>query len=252
MESLKNTSIQPIFSRLFDAKFSSFSTERRKSVFRFTSAELLRIFLIFLLCMSSQLFSQQTLVKSFSSDATSIEISTDGLDEIKIINSESDQIEVNLFDENPHAHHILIDERASILKIGFELHFLEEDAVFRKYITKRLHRASVVIKLPKNKDLTILGKGIDVISNNYDGNISIYIDKGLVNLHQVQQNATIKLFQGNVFAWVFNSNVTIKSNKGKILVNEKLHPKEYKKEDFNFSKKFTLSTINANVSLTIK
>lgn len=207
---------------------------------------------IFFVLISGFVFSQETLIKSFSSDANSIEITTDGLDEIKIINSESDTIEVSLFDENPNAHHILIDEDTSTLKISFNLELIKGNQVFKKFITKRLNRATVIIKLPKYKSITILGTNIDVISNNYNGNLAIYVEKGHIHLNKVQQSASIKLFQGNVFATISNSNIDLKSNKGTIKVNEKLHTKNYKKETKNTIKTFSVSSINANVSLTSK
>lgn len=205
---------------------------------------------IFFLLITGVVFSQQTLVKSFSSDAQSIEILTEGLDEIKIINSNNDKIEVSLFDENPNSHHILVDDETSILKIKFKLEFIEEEGVFKKYITKRLNRASVIIKLPKNKDITLLGTNVDIISKSYKGNLNIFIDKGYINLHKVQQNVAIKLFQGNVFANVHNSDIDIQSTKGRILVNGKIYLKKYKKETENTTRIFTTYSINANITVT--
>lgn len=205
----------------------------------------------FLLLFNAFTFAQQTLVKSFSSETNAIEINTEGLDEIKILNSNNEQIEVILFDENPNTHQILINEDASVLKIGFKLEFIPNEAIFRKFITKRINRASVIIKVPKNKNLTILGTNIDVISKNYNGNIAIYIDKGLVNLSEVQQSVVLKLFKGNIFASVFNTEINVNSRNGNILVNSEIHPKNYKKKTENSVKIFSVSSINANINLTV-
>lgn len=209
------------------------------------------VIVVFLLSFVRAL-AQETLVKSFSSNKNSIEIATDGLDEIKIINSNNQQIEVSLFEENLHSHHILINNESSILKISFKLELVEAPKVFKKFITKRLNRASVVVKLPKDKSLTILGTNIDVISENYHGNLYVYIDKGFINLNEVQQNAKLKLFQGTVLATVSNSSVDIQSSKGKITVNEKVYAKKYQKTIENSSKYFQVSSINANVSCILK
>lgn len=205
-------------------------------------------FYIFFLWITSGVFSQQML-KSFSSDAKSIEIFTEGLDEIKIINSDTDEIEVTLFDENPHSHHILIDEETSVLKIGFKLQFLQEDDIFRKFITKRLNRAFTVIKLPKNRKITVLGTNIGVISKSYNGNLNIYIDKGYVNLHEVQQNVDVKLFQGNVSAKLQKFNIDISSNRGKIKVADITYFKKYIKKTENTTRVFSVSSINANITV---
>lgn len=209
-----------------------------------------RTTVLFFLLVKFSGFSQETITKLFTSHAKLIEISTDGLDVLKIVNSNTDKVEVNLFDENPHSHHILVDDKTSILKIGFKLNFKEEESVFRKYITKRLNRVSVTVKLPKNMDVTILGTTIDVISNNYNGNLNIYIDKGFVNLHKVQQNAFLNLFQGNIFATISNSNTNVETTNGKILINKKLHLKKYKKVTENAVKTFSVTSINANVNLS--
>lgn len=208
--------------------------------------------LILVLCTNYSVFAQQTIKKTFISNLKNIEITTDGLDEIKIINSKNKEIEIALFDENLNTHSIKTDSKSSILKIQFKPDFNIENNVFRKYITKRLNRVSVTVKLPKDKNLTILGTNTDIISKNYNGNISIYIDKGLINLNEVQQNAIIKLFQGNIFATVSNSNINIKSTKGKIFINEDLYSKHYKKESQNAVKQFSVLSINANVTLSYK
>lgn len=250
MKSNKNISIQSPFSQLLDVTEGNFSAVSSSGFYDAGRKIVSRTLLVLFLWMSCQLFSQQTIIKSFSSDAKSVEISTEGLDEIIIQNSENDQIEVSLFDENPNAHHIIVEDKKEDLKISFELDFLEDDSVFRKYITKRLNRASIVVKLPKNKGITVLGTTIDVISKNYNGNLSIYIDKGYVNLNEVQQNVDVKLFQGTISATVSNSNIDIKSTNGQIVVNEKTYLKKYKKATKNVVKIFSVSSINANVTIT--
>lgn len=211
--------------------------------------QLICMLLLFVSCES---FSQQMVMKSFYSDAQEIEVLTEGLDEIKIVNSKNKEIEITLFDENPNAHYILIDDETSILKIGFKLHFFKNETIFRKFITNRLNRASVVLKLPKNKNLTLNGTNIDIVSKNYQGNLKIYIDKGFINLNEIQQNAILKLFKGNVFAKTLNSNIDIQSNNGKIMVNNTEFQKKYQKQEIKKTKTFELTSINANIVLSTK
>ncbi|TYQ00034.1 hypothetical protein C7447_101642 [Tenacibaculum adriaticum] len=192
-------------------------------------------------------------MRSFDTSVNEIELSTTGLDEIQIINSESNSIEVSVFDENPNSHYIIVDEENDLLKIEFNLQFInDESTVFRKFITERLNRASAVVKIPKNKSIIIYGTNIDLISKNYEGDLKIYIDKGLLKLNKVEGNIEAKLFQGNVFAEVKNSNIEVVSNNGKIMVNEEIHSKKYKKSSKFTSKIFKITSINANVMLTTK
>lgn len=178
-----------------------------------------------------------------------IEIVTYGLDEVKILNSTTNNIEISLFDENLNEHTITTTEEFGVFKITFELDFVENSEVFRKFITKRLNRASAVIKIPKNKSITIHGKHIDIISESFQGNIAIYIDKGLIKLNTVKENINIKLFQGNVFATVKNTNIDLTSNKGTIKINEIIYPKKYQKKEKTLPTEFKIHSINANITL---
>ena len=159
-----------------------------------------QLIFLFLIIINHSVFSQEILRKFLETNLNDIELETFGLDEVKIINTNSNKIEVRLYDENVNSHTINIEEKSGVLKIGFEIAFYEEPDVFKKFITKRLHRASAIIKLPKNKRLTLYGDAIDVISESYQGNLNIYLNKGFVKLHQVKGNVLLKLFQGNVFA----------------------------------------------------
>lgn len=208
-----------------------------------------QLIFLFFIAITDLVFSQQVLVKTFETTSNTIELATFGLDEIKIINTRSNKITVSLYDENPNSHTIITEEASGILKIGFELAFIEASGVFRKFITKRLNRASVVIKIPKNKAITIYGDDIDVISKSYEGDLNIYIDEGMVKLHKVKANVMLKLFQGNVFAAVTNTSIAIVSNKGTIKINDTIHPKKYQKEIKSASKYFKLHSINGNVTL---
>lgn len=205
--------------------------------------------LLFFLLIINATFSQEVLIKTIEVNTNELELAAFGLDEIKIVNSTSNNIEITLLDENPNTHTITTKQEFGVFKIGFELGFIEESTVFRKFITKRLNRASVLIKVPKNKTITVHGEHVDVISKSYQGNLKIYIDKGLVNLHKVQANVDITLFQGNVFAELTNSNIDLLSRNGAIKVNAIPFKKSYQKVLKNSSKYFNVNSIKANVSL---
>ncbi|WBX73937.1 hypothetical protein PG913_01450 [Tenacibaculum pacificus] len=209
-------------------------------------------FLVFFLCENLIVFSQEKLLKTTTVLSNDIEINTDGLDDILIENSKSNQIEVLLLDENPHTHTIYFQEKLAVLKIDFNQIFdYNETGVFRKYITKRLQRVRVIVKVPKNKNVIIYGKTIGIVSKSYQGNVKIYIDKGNVRLNNVKGNAFVSLFLGNVYANLSKkSNIDIKTNNGIIRINnnsykDKIYIKKTQKEVYNFK----VNTINANVIL---
>ena len=205
--------------------------------------------------MSCSLFSQEKTIKTTEIPSPSIEINTDGLDDIIIENTEDNQLKIILMDENPNSHRIFTEEENDVFKINFQLDFnTYKDEVFRKYITKRLQRASVVVKIPKNKDVIIYGKTIGVVSKSYYGNLAVYIDKGNVKLHQVQKNIAVKLFLGNVYAQLSSNNsIDVNTNKGQIVIdNKQIQHSVYKKQFETSSFNFEVKSINANVNLITK
>jgi len=179
-----------------------------------------------------------------------IEINTDGLDNITIENTDSNTIEIFLLDVNLTAHDIHTIEENETLKLSFENSIvINEGEVFRKFITKRLERASVLIKIPKEKRISIYGKTVGITSKSYQGDLNLYIDKGNIYLNDVQKNTEIKLFAGNIKATVYQQNIAIISNKGNITIDEREFKKKYK-EDTNTPYNFVVNSINANVVLT--
>ncbi|MBA6157164.1 hypothetical protein H3Z83_11630 [Tenacibaculum sp. S7007] len=208
--------------------------------------------LIIFLCFCSLTFCQDKLIEQRDAFQNNIEIITDGLDNIVIENSEDDMIVVSLLDENPNTHSILFKEEDDVLRVQFQLNFkTPQNDVFRKYITKRLQKASAVIKVPKNKNIILYGKVIGVTSSNYKGDLSIFIDRGNIQLNKVIGNIYTSLFLGNVYAKLKNdSNVDIVTTKGEILVNKQQYKSRYfQKNDNKASLNFTVKSINGNVNL---
>lgn len=207
------------------------------------------VFLLFIVG-NQLLFSQEKVVQKRSMQVHELEVLTYGLDDIVVENSENNQLEVTLFDENPHTHNILFYEENEILKVSFELSIPPlQDEVFRKYITRRLERARVVIKAPKNKHITIHGKTIGVTSKSYEGDLDVYIERGNIKLNTISGNIKAHLFQGNVFADAFKTDLNLTTNKGVILVNDEKKISPFLKQNSSSSKIFTVNSIHANITV---
>ncbi len=211
-----------------------------------------KIFVILFIWISTFLFSQERLIEEREVKLNNIEIITDGLDDIVIENSDNDQIKILLLDKNPNTHNIIFKEDETILKVSFQLNFdIFKENVFRKYITKRLQKASVVVKTPKNKNITIYGKTISVNSKSYQGDLSVFIDKGNVQLNRILGNVQVSFFSGNISARINeNTNTNLKTRNGKVVINNKdcnnLYSREIIKNN-NFT--FNVNSINGNVNL---
>ena len=207
--------------------------------------------LSFFFLISSSTFSQKKIIKKLTTNTKEIAIFTKGLDDLVLENSTSKFIEILLYAEDPNKQHIVIEEKSTKTDIKFKIPvFKSEDAVFRKYITKRLKRASVTIKIPKNKEVSIFGEHINIASKSYNGNLNVLIEKGIVKLDTIQQNLVLKMYEGNLFGVLKKSNLTIASRIGKIKIDAVFYKKKYKENRTDTSKEIAITTLKANIFLT--
>ena len=212
----------------------------------------MRSYLIILFCLiSTAILSQKKVVKKFETQLKEIEISTLGLDDFVIENSESNFVEVYLFAENITEQHILYKEDGDLVKIQFEIPGNKlEDGVFRKFITKRLHRASAIIKVPKNKVITVFGDEINVESKSYKGDLKIFIENGILKLHTIYANLLVKMYGGNLYAKLNKASVNVVSKNGEIKINDVLVKKSYQNKAGKPDKEISIQSLNANIFLT--
>ena len=207
--------------------------------------------LSFFFLISNSTFSQKKIIKKFTTTTKEIVIFTEGLDALVLENSTSEFIEILLNAEDPNKQHIVIEEKSTKTDIKFKIPvFKSEDAVFRKYITKRLKRASVTIKIPKNKEVSIFGEHINIASKSYNGNLNVLIEKGIVKLDTIQQNLVLKMYEGNLFGVLKQSNLTIASKIGKIKIDAVFYKKKYKENRTDTSKEIAITTLKGNIFLT--
>ncbi|QVY64839.1 hypothetical protein [Polaribacter sp. Q13] len=190
-------------------------------------------------------------MKNFETQLKEIEISTLGLDNLVIENSDSNFVEIYLIAENVAEQHILYKEEYNMVKIQFNIpEIILEEKIFRKFITERLHRASAIIKIPNNKDLTIFGDEINIEAKSYKGDLKIFIEKGILNLHKVKANLLVKMYSGNLYASINSTNIDVVSKKGKIKINDVFFEKSYQKLVEKSDKKISINSIKANIFLT--
>jgi hypothetical protein len=207
--------------------------------------------LCFFILISSSTFSQKKIIKKLTTNTKEIVIFTKGLDDLVLENSTSKFIEILLYAEDPNKQHIVIEEKSIKTEIKFKIPvFKSEDAVFRKYITKRLKRASVTIKIPKNKEVSIFGEHINIASKSYNGNLNVLIEKGIVKLDTIQQNLVLKMYEGNLFGVLKKSNLTIASKIGKIKIDAVFYKKKYEENRTYTSKEIAITTLKGNIFLT--
>jgi hypothetical protein len=208
---------------------------------------------LFVLFFSTTLFSQKTALKTIQSNAINIEVIANGLDDLVIENSTSNTFEINLYSEDAEKHHIVLEEKYNQLTVSFEAkEFQEPSKPVMKPITERLKRANAIIKIPKNRKLTIFGLNNNISVINFLGDLSISIENGIIKLGEIQQSVTLKLYAGNVFASLDSTNINVVSSLGKIKVNGVFYQKKFILKEDNFQKELTVDTIKGNVFLKKK
>jgi len=208
------------------------------------------LFILFL-ALSNLLFSQKKVVKKLQTTANEITIYTAGLDNLVLENSDSGFLEVYLYAEDYDDQLIKIANTNKEVKINFEFKGTQtREVVFRKFITKRLQRANAVVKIPKGKKVFIFGENVDIESKNHQNELAIYIENGIVKLNEIEANTILKLYSGNVYASVKNTNLELSSKDGKIKVDDILYHKNHQKKLIENIKEFKVSTLKANIFLT--
>lgn len=210
-----------------------------------------KIALIFLIILPSLIFSQKKVSKIFDTSSKEINIYTAGLDNIILENSSSNFVEVLLDAESYDKQLIDIEDSNNIVNIKFEFEGTEtREVIFRKFIIKRLQRASAIVKVPKDKKVYIFGENVDITAKDVKSKVSIYIDNGIVKLNEIKSKTIVKLYSGNVYASIKNANIEAITKTGIIQVDSVNYTKKIQKYFNENSTELSIETIKANIFLT--
>ena len=208
------------------------------------------IFQILLFLFFSVSFSQKKVMKKFQTAADEITVYTAGLDNLVLENSTSEFIEVFLYAESYDDQLIKIEEKSKELFIKFHFEGTEtREVVFRKFITKRLQRANAIIKIPTGKKVFIFGENVDIESKSHQNELAIYIENGIVKLNKIEAKTILKLYSGNVYATVTNTNLEINSKDGKIKVDDVFYEKKYQQKSKKNELQLSIISMKGNVFL---
>lgn len=210
-----------------------------------------KIALIFLIILPSLIFSQKKVSKIFDTSSKEINIYTAGLDNIILENSSSNFVEVLLDAESYDKQLIDIEDSNNIVNIKFEFEGTEtREVIFRKFIIKRLQRASAIVKVPKDKKVYIFGENVDITAKDVKSKVSIYIDNGIVKLNEIKSKTIVKLYSGNLYASIKNANIKAITKTGIIQVDSVNYTKKIQKYFNENSTELSIETIKANIFLT--
>ncbi|MEN8966680.1 MAG: hypothetical protein ABF250_11890, partial [Polaribacter sp.] len=160
-------------------------------------------------------------------------------------------VEVYLYAQNYDEQVIKIDNKEQLVNIKFDFEGAEtREVIFRKFITKRLQRATAIIKIPSNKKTIIFGENVDIESKSYKNNLAIYIENGIVKLGTVREKTLLKLYSGNVYAKTQKNSLDLVSKNGKIKIDNTSYNSKHKNRALGAEAKLTIISQKANIYLT--
>lgn len=196
--------------------------------------------------------SQQKIIKTIQSDAPFVEVKTEGIDNLVIQESETNELEMVILDADGMG--VIDDFKCNdfncVLSIKTELKIDNP-------LTNKINQfplaaptnVSAIVKIPKNKKVTVFGETIDVQTRGYQGVLRILIDKGNVRIEGIKGITEVNLFAGTVFANINKNSLNIKTRKGTISLNDEVQKSPYKKKKKK-AHLLVVKSINANVVLT--
>lgn len=197
-------------------------------------------------------FAQQKIIKTVESDAPYVEIKTDGIDNLVIEESDSNQLEMIISDADGLGvlEDFSCNDYNCILSIKAQLKI--DNPITNKINQFPLappSNVSAVVKIPKSKKVTVFGEMIDIQTDGYEGILRILIDKGNVRIKGIKGITEVDLFAGTVYASIEENALDIKTRKGRISVNEEVQKSPFRKK-IKKAHKLVVKSINANVVLT--
>lgn len=215
---------------------------------------MLRIFLYCLVAFTGgQIVAQKKSFKSITANHEVLEISTRGLDEIRLENGDNAVIEVRLMAENATKQFIIFEEQDAKLTLQFKFPSLKiQDGVFRKFITERLQRGSAVVKIPLNQSVLISGENCNVTSKASLKNLTIDVVNSSIRIHQNPTDAFIQFYAGNFYATLSDQTYTVQTNTGTVRLNQVKQKNHFEIPSKQSSSKMTVKTIKGNIFLTSK
>lgn len=209
-----------------------------------------KITLFFVLC-TSFVFSQKKIIKTFETQLKELTVSSSGLDFLVLKNSNTKFVKVHLEAEDYDDQLIELKEKNESLEVAFYFEGSEtREVIFRKFITKRLQRASAIIEVPKDMVVTVYGENVDIESKDLENELSIYIDNGIVKLNNILRKTLVKLYAGNVYGIKKDNNIKISSNLGKIEVDKMNFTKKFESNHNSDLNGLIIESIKANIFIT--
>ena len=171
---------------------------------------------LILLLFNANFFAQKVIEKSLITEATSFIFEFDIIDHIIIDESQSFN-EVTVSAESVESYipnFILEEKKGSVFIKSIELAFDSDDEVNKLCKVQPIY-TTFKITIPKGKNVFIKYVDGNFYLNNFDGNLELVLNDGIVNLNRFLGSVNVKLNGGNVYCTkIQDTKIDITSNMG--------------------------------------
>jgi hypothetical protein len=215
------------------------------------------IFLI-LLFFSWNCFAQKIIKKSIKTDVSSLIIEFNSIDQLDLVCSNSkNEVVVISQNERNQSPTVNLQEINGVLFIkSFEKPTQEDMVEIDKLCTIQPMYTSFKISIPKNKNVQVIYTQGNFLTENFEGNLKLKLEEGIVKIGKYTGNIAITLYNGQVVCnAIQNTELNINSNIGNITTNFELDNGGQNAHEINgvFGQKLsslTIESILANMELT--
>lgn len=203
-------------------------------------------YLIFisLLSLSFVVFSQEKIVKTIESDAPYVEFKTIGIDHLIIEESKAEKLELILINTD-----LGILEDVSCNDYNCVLSIATSLKEINKLSTTKTSETKVILKIPKNKKVTVFGATINIQINGYEGILRSFIKNGKIEVKEIKGITEIEIVSGTVLATINDASVNVRTKKGTITLNNKKIKSTFKKQQ-NKTQRLIVKSRKANIVLS--
>jgi len=203
-------------------------------------------YLIFisLLSLSFVVFSQEKIVKTIESDAPYVEFKTIGIDYLIIEESKAEKLELILVNTD-----LGILEDVSCNDYNCVLSIATSLKEINKLSTTKTSETKVILKIPKNKKVTVFGETINIQINGYEGILRSFINNGKIEVKEIKGITEIEIVSGTILATINDASVNVRTKKGTITLNNKKIKSTFKKQQ-NKTQRLIVKSRKANIVLS--
>lgn len=210
------------------------------------------IYFVLFVCAVSAQHKIQRIVEG---EATDIYIAIEGIDNLKVEESDKNTIEMIILDRDEVGvvESFSCEDKTCVLKVKTlvkQTHAINDK--IHQFPSAPPSNVTAIVKVPKGKKVIIEGAIVDVQSQGYQGALKMMIDKGNIRLSNIKGKVELDVFSGAIFASITkDTGLDLSTRKGSITMDKKEVTSPHKKE-LEQQKQLIVRSINANVIISTK